>query len=83
MSARIDDEHHTLDWVLNYDLRHVQYDSIDTLSCLGYSEREATFLYTVAIYSGYPSPPVSLYLVHACYLFTWFAVWSRFSLRIG
>jgi hypothetical protein len=34
-------------------LRHVQYDSIDTLSCLGYSEREATFLYTVAIYSGY------------------------------
>ena len=34
-------------------LRHVQYDSIDTLRCLGYSEREATFLYTVAIYSGY------------------------------
>jgi hypothetical protein len=34
-------------------LRHVQYDSIDTLSCLGYSEREATFLYTVALYSGY------------------------------
>src|SRR5260370_33611434 len=34
-------------------LRHVQYDSIDTLRCLGYSEREATFLYTVALYSGY------------------------------
>jgi hypothetical protein len=33
--------------------RSVQYDSIDTLSCLGYSEREATFLYTVALYSGY------------------------------
>jgi len=33
--------------------RHVQYDSIDTLSYLGYSEREATFLYTVALYSGY------------------------------
>jgi len=31
----------------------VQYDSIDTLSCLGYSEREATFLYAVALYSGY------------------------------
>ena len=33
--------------------RTVQYDSIDTLSCLGYSEREATFLYLVALYSGY------------------------------
>jgi len=33
--------------------RTVQYDSIDTLSCLGYSEREATFLYVVALYSGY------------------------------
>jgi hypothetical protein len=33
--------------------RTVQYDSIDTLSCLGYSEREATFLYMVALYSGY------------------------------
>jgi hypothetical protein len=33
--------------------RSVQYDSIDTLICLGYSEREATFLYTVALYSGY------------------------------
>jgi hypothetical protein len=31
----------------------VQYDSIDTLSCLGYSEREATFLYMVALHSGY------------------------------
>jgi hypothetical protein len=34
-------------------LRHVQYDSIDTLRCMEYSEREATFLYTVALYSGY------------------------------
>ncbi len=33
--------------------RSVRYDAIDTLSCLGYSEREATFLYTVALYSGY------------------------------
>jgi hypothetical protein len=33
--------------------RTVQFDSIDTLSCLGYSEREATFLYVVALYSGY------------------------------
>jgi len=33
--------------------RTVQYDSIDTLSCLGYSEREATFLYMVALHSGY------------------------------
>src|SRR5260370_21154702 len=34
-------------------VRSVQYDSIDSLSCLGYSEREATFLYMVALYSGY------------------------------
>jgi len=33
--------------------RTVQYDSIDTLSCLGYSEREATFLYVIALHSGY------------------------------
>jgi hypothetical protein len=33
--------------------RTVQYDSIDTLGYLGYSEREATFLYVVALYSGY------------------------------
>src|SRR2546422_3891641 len=31
----------------------VQYDPIDTIGHLGYSEREATFLYTVATYSGY------------------------------
>jgi hypothetical protein len=30
-----------------------QYDAIDTISHLGYSEREATFLYTVGTYSGY------------------------------
>ena len=30
-----------------------QYDAIDTISHLGYSEREATFLYTVGAYSGY------------------------------
>lgn len=34
-------------------VRSVQYDSIDSLSCLGYSEREATFLYMVALNSGY------------------------------
>ena len=34
-------------------VRSVQYDSIDSLSCLGYSEREATFLYMVALHSGY------------------------------
>jgi hypothetical protein len=34
-------------------VRTVQYDSIDSLSCLGYSEREATFLYMVALHSGY------------------------------
>lgn len=33
--------------------RSVQYDSIDSLRCLGYSEREATFLYMVALHSGY------------------------------
>ncbi len=30
-----------------------QYDAIDTISHLGYTEREATFLYTVGTYSGY------------------------------
>ena len=30
-----------------------QYDAIDTISHLGYTEREATFLYTVGAYSGY------------------------------
>lgn len=30
-----------------------QHDAIDTIQHLGYSEREAAFLYTVAIYSGY------------------------------
>ncbi len=30
-----------------------QYDAIDTISRFGYSEREATFLYTVGSYSGY------------------------------
>jgi hypothetical protein len=30
-----------------------QYDAIDTIRHLGYSEREAAFLYTVAVYSGY------------------------------
>jgi hypothetical protein len=34
-------------------VRSVQYDSIDSLSYLGYSEREATFLYMVALHSGY------------------------------
>lgn len=34
-------------------VRSAQYDSIDSLSCLGYSEREATFLYMVALHSGY------------------------------
>jgi len=31
----------------------VEYDSIDSLSRLGYSEREATFLYMVALHYGY------------------------------
>ena len=30
-----------------------QHDAIDTIQHLGYSEREAAFLYTVAVYSGY------------------------------
>jgi len=30
-----------------------QYDAIDTIRCLGYSERQASFIYTVAVYSGY------------------------------
>lgn len=30
-----------------------QHDAIDTIQHLGYSEREGTFLYTVAVYSGY------------------------------
>jgi hypothetical protein len=30
-----------------------QYDAIDTISHLGYSEREAAFLYTVGVHSGY------------------------------
>jgi hypothetical protein len=30
-----------------------QYDAIDTFEHFGYSEREATFLYTVGTYSGY------------------------------
>jgi hypothetical protein len=31
----------------------VQYAAIDTIRCLGYSERQASFLYTVAVHSGY------------------------------
>ena len=38
-------------WI--YEHTAVQYDAIDTIQRLGYSEREATFLYTVAVYSGY------------------------------
>ena len=30
-----------------------QHDAIDTIQHLGYSEREAAFIYTVAVYSGY------------------------------
>ena len=30
-----------------------QYDAIDALRCLGYSERQASFIYTVAVHSGY------------------------------
>ncbi len=30
-----------------------QYDAIDTIRCLGYSERQASFIYTVAVHSGY------------------------------
>jgi hypothetical protein len=33
--------------------RPLQYDAIDTIRCLGYSERQASFIYTVAVYSGY------------------------------
>jgi len=33
--------------------RPVQYDAIDTIRCLGYSERQASFIYTVAVHSGY------------------------------
>src|SRR5260370_26658905 len=33
--------------------RPIQYDAIDTIRCLGYSERQASFIYTVAVYSGY------------------------------
>jgi hypothetical protein len=33
--------------------RPVLYDAIDTISCLGYSERQASFIYTVAVHSGY------------------------------
>jgi|SRR5580704_2651483 hypothetical protein len=33
--------------------RPVQYDAIDTIRCLGYSEQQASFIYTVAVYSGY------------------------------
>ncbi len=33
--------------------RPVQYDPIDTIRCLGYSERQASFIYTVAVHSGY------------------------------
>jgi hypothetical protein len=33
--------------------RPVQYDAIDTIRCLGYSERQASFIYTVAVCSGY------------------------------
>src|SRR5260370_8749860 len=33
--------------------RPVQYDAIDTMRCLGYSERQASFIYTVAVHSGY------------------------------
>ena len=33
--------------------RPVQYDAIDTIRSLGYSERQASFIYTVAIHSGY------------------------------
>ena len=30
-----------------------QHDAIDTIQHLGYSEREAAFWYTVAVYSGH------------------------------
>jgi hypothetical protein len=33
--------------------RPIQYDAIDTIRCLGYSERQASFIYAVAVYSGY------------------------------
>src|SRR5882762_3192829 len=33
--------------------RPVQYDAIDTIRCLGYSERQASFIFTVAVHSGY------------------------------
>jgi hypothetical protein len=33
--------------------RPLQYDAIDTIRCLGYSERQASFIYTVAVHSGY------------------------------
>jgi hypothetical protein len=33
--------------------RPVQYDAIDTIRCLGYSERQASFIYAVAVHSGY------------------------------
>jgi len=30
-----------------------QYDAVDTIRCLGYSERQASFIYKVALYSGF------------------------------
>jgi hypothetical protein len=33
--------------------RPIYYDAVDTIRCLGYTERQASFIYTVAVYSGY------------------------------
>ena len=54
LSARIEDEHHTLDWRWTYEHppRPVRRDR-STIRCLGYSERQASFIYTVAVRSGY------------------------------
>ena len=38
--------------------RPVQYDAIDTIRCLGYSERQASFIYTAVSYTHLTLPTI-------------------------
>src|SRR6202047_2568239 len=56
MSAKIEETSHvrlSAGPMSTRPVQYVQYDAIETIRCLGYSERQSSLIYPVAVHSGY------------------------------